>query len=289
MPSLDPIVPRPSPERLMPRRSTKSIILILIPLILLAGLSVGWWWMAIGRHPLRGDLSHDFGTMPIVGDDVSRSHTFRLRNVTGETIAINAIRPGCGCTAIAADRDVVPPGEFVEIETTLTLNRSGVKHAQIDLILGDHGMQTLWVHGKGVRDLRLTTNTTSLRLRPGEEETLILLADVLGVGEPPDLSFDAPPGVTATLHGWSQIDEGERASARPDVWRGRVTVELDQGAALPEDAALAVLAKGDAALTIPLRFAGRPGDADDDGDEQAEDERPSRPTGPAPGFGPGGP
>lgn len=267
----------------MRRSAIKTVLLVLIPLLIIGGLAFGWWWMAVGRYPLHGDLSHDFGVMPILGDSASRTHTFVLRNATGEPVEIRAIRRGCGCTDVTASRLTVPPGEPVEIVATLTLSRSGVKHADIDLIIDGFGVQRLWVNGRGERALRITTTTTSLALAPGGTNMAMVSADVLGVGEPPELAFEAPDGVTARLEGWSQIDAGDASTARPDVWRGRIAVSLDEDAELSDGAVLAVLAQGDRVLTIPLRQELAAAGADDAGGAAANE-----PPAPTPGFGPSG-
>ena len=56
------------------RRTALRIVLIVLTLAVAAG-AYGWWYAAIGRLPLRGDLSHDFGTVEIYGVDGTTTTT----------------------------------------------------------------------------------------------------------------------------------------------------------------------------------------------------------------------
>lgn len=62
--------------------------------------------------------SYDLGKLSETDSPVS--HTFRLRNVSGEPLRIKRVRTTCGCTAASYDSTLIASGE--EVMITLTYN-----------------------------------------------------------------------------------------------------------------------------------------------------------------------
>lgn len=134
------------------KRRVQFIILGILGLIFLAA-GIGRWWMAVGRWPLRGDLSHDFGEIVMSERPIHLEHTFELRNRMDETIVVEAVRPSCGCLSAQLSDETIEPGQRVTLDATMTLTWPGKRQkTQIDLILQDLGVQTLHLSGKGLDD-----------------------------------------------------------------------------------------------------------------------------------------
>ncbi|MCP3906303.1 MAG: DUF1573 domain-containing protein [Planctomycetes bacterium] len=232
------------------RRVILSAGVLLIAVV--AAAAFGWWYMAAGRFPLKGDVRHDFGDIPILGSEGSAAHTFRLTNKTGETIEIEKIQPSCGCTRAEANPRSVPPGATVEIDVALTLSRPGHKKTHVKMMLAGFGVQTLWIEGTGRKDLVIWPNQEFLRLAPGETTPLIISAARQGSDQPPDApTIETPEGVRAAFVSWQPMGERETGDpAEPWHWRGRFDVTLD-ARELPGNSALVVSAGGQT-LTVHL-------------------------------------
>lgn len=224
----------------MPRKTTHRI-LSLVVLVLAGGLAVGWWYMAIGRFPLTGDMHHDFGTVAIVGRSSSFSHTFHLRNRRAEPVVIEHVRSGCGCTKAEASTMTVAPGETVDVDVTLSLARAGRKRTNVYLEIADFGPQTLWIQAVGHREAAaLTATSSSLHLTRGAPTPLMVMAEVQSTDlAPPTPTVVAPDGVTVSFRGWKPVTARDPETARAAQWRGMFDVSLADGAA-PDGAELTV-------------------------------------------------
>ena len=77
------------------------------------------------RRPITGPAAQldstiaDFG---VTKPDSVTSHSFLLRNIGTENLEIRGLKKSCGCTRVAAARNVVPPGEAEPIVVTLDLH-----------------------------------------------------------------------------------------------------------------------------------------------------------------------
>jgi hypothetical protein len=64
--------------------------------------------------------------------------TIELRNVGTDTLKIDRVQPGCGCTAAPIDKNTLAPGEIGKISVTLDAkNRSGALHKIITVYSND--------------------------------------------------------------------------------------------------------------------------------------------------------
>jgi len=187
----------------------------------------GWWYMAYGRWPLAGDLSHDFGRVPIGGRSSSFDHTFHLRNRTGRVLEIETLRPGCGCTAVEASTMSVEPGAYVDIDVQLSLAHAGKKRASIAMIIKDFGVQTIWVEAIGEKQTSVIVQQPFLVLDPTQPTPLQFMVELQGTDDEPEQpAVSVPDGVTASRVTWAPV----RARSRdlPARWRGRVELTLDE-------------------------------------------------------------
>jgi hypothetical protein len=232
-----------------PRRA-RRLVLLLAPLVLIAALGWGWWYMAVGRFPLRGDLRHDFGEVPIYGRSTSVDHTFHLRNVTDRTVVIEQVHQSCGCTAVRESTRAIEPGRTVDIAVTLSLARAGKKSANVALMLRDFGVERLWVYGTGRKEMSLWTSQYAFDLTPGETTPLIVFAAIQSSDEEPQTpTVRTPEGVTALFVGWERVRHRDAAQETAAEWRGTFKIEL-QTDTLPADASLDI--KLGQAETLPV-------------------------------------
>jgi len=210
----------------MTRRTVRNLSLAIV-LLLVGGFVFGWWYMAAGRFPLAGSLSHDFGTVSIVGRQAGFTHTFHLRNRTGRTIHIEKIQPGCGCTVASANKTVIEPGEPVEIVTTLTLGKAGHKRTNIKLVISDFGVQSLFLQADGRKALSLDIGQPLVMLPRGRPTPFVISADVQGSEASPATPTvsDLPEGITMTFGGWQRNKQPPRKGVVR--WRGRYVIVLE--------------------------------------------------------------
>jgi hypothetical protein len=242
----------------MPSRSglLRRLVLILSPLVVIAALGTGWWYMAVGRFPLRGDLRHNFGEVPIYGRSADVDYTFHLRNVTGRTVVIEQIHESCGCTVVQESTRTIEPGQTVDIAVTLSLARAGKKSANVALVLRDFGVQRLWVYGTGRKEMDLWTSQYVLDLAPGETTPLLVFAAIQSSDEEPRTPAIRPPeGVSASFLGWERIRRRDADQRTAAEWRGRFMIDL-QVETLPADACLYV--RLGEAETLPVALSVKP-------------------------------
>ncbi len=181
--------------------------------------------IAVALEPLAGESRHDFGVVPISGDRAAVDYTFRLTNRTGRTLAVNDVRPSCGCTSVKASTRSVEPDGTLEIATTLTLTRSGFQRAYVYLDLGEAGMQTLTVQAIGRLTQRLTATQKRLKLASGRAVTLVVRLEVHESNDPPQPpTITAPEGVRATFDAWHQVRRRNKGKAIPARWVGPLKV-----------------------------------------------------------------
>ncbi|MHC5114633.1 MAG: DUF1573 domain-containing protein [Planctomycetota bacterium] len=236
----------------MTGRRLIMIVAVLLATVVAAG-AFGWWFMAVGRHPLKGDLRHDFGDLPILGHEGSADHTFALTNKTGDTIEIQKVQASCGCTRAEVSTTSVAPGATVDVDVTLTLSRPGHKKTSVKLVLAGHGVQTLWIEGVGRKELVIWPNQEFLRLEPNVTTPLLISAARQGSDQPPAApALELPDGVTGAFVSWEPM--GERETDRADEpwhWRGRIDVTL-QTPTLPGNQSIVIRVGGE---TLPIHLA----------------------------------
>jgi hypothetical protein len=235
---------------------TRARILIPILILLIGGLAgAGWWYLAVGRFPLRGDLRHDFGVIDTYGSPVSVEHTFRLRNATSETLRIDRIIPSCGCTDVAASTMTIDPGGEVEIAVTLTVSGRQDKrwHKHIDLLLADHGVMTLWINADAKRVMHLAAAEEAIDLEAGGSADLVIYVEYFRTeDEPPAPTIESPDSVTARFVGWERADRSFAMRDSGTRWRGTVRVERDDEP-LPSDAHVSIALSEAEPVRIAIR------------------------------------
>ncbi len=234
----------------IPARRKKLLVLASAALLIAAsGVIIA---LAVALKPLAGESRHDFGVVPISGDRAAVDYTFRLTNRTGRTLAVNDVRPSCGCTSVKTSARSVEPDGTLEVATTLALTRSGIQRAHVYLDLGEAGMQTLTVQAIGRLTQRLTATQKRLKLASGRPATLVVRLEVHESNDPPPPpTIAAPEGLLATFDAWHQVRRRNKGKAIPARWAGGISVEFE-GGSLPDGAALVIRADSDQMLTIPL-------------------------------------
>ncbi|MFO1530345.1 MAG: DUF1573 domain-containing protein [Kiritimatiellia bacterium] len=68
------------------------------------------------------------------------THVFNLTNAGDEPLAIESVKPGCGCTTTQLPKNVIAPGETVGLQTVLDLTmRRGDQIKHVDVFSNDGG------------------------------------------------------------------------------------------------------------------------------------------------------
>jgi hypothetical protein len=212
----------------MSRRRLHAIRLTVLAL-LVGTAGGGWWYMAVGRYPLRGDYHHDFGDVPIAGRSASVSHTFTLTNVRSEPVVIRSLGKGCGCTDVRASTMTVEPGGTVDIEITLNLGKAGKKRTDVTMVLEDFGIQKLWFKAVGRKEIALSKNHYQIDLVEGQTTPVSFFASLQATDEAPETPiFQIPENLTVEFVGWQLVEERDRTEQRAARWRGRMQVTLEK-------------------------------------------------------------
>lgn len=77
--------------------------------------------MPTNRGTLRlMEEDFDFGHVP---QNCKVTHTFVLKNVGDDTLFINKVQPGCGCTSAPLTKSVLPPGDRVPVDVTFNAGK----------------------------------------------------------------------------------------------------------------------------------------------------------------------
>jgi hypothetical protein len=226
----------------------------LLVALVLTGAAYGVWWFLAARPFLAGDNRVDFGTAQFSGEPVTFKHTFVLTNRHGRAVEIRDIRTTCGCAVAEPSTTMLEPGESVDIASTLTLKRDGLKTARVILIY-DEGFErdTLRLRGAAQMKQRLTVAPGPAELGPDATiERVIFFVDYDGNDLPPAPSITAPAEVRAEFTQWTQMTRRRRAEGLPARWRGEIHLS-PAGGALPDDAVVVVSVGLDHKASIPLR------------------------------------
>lgn len=237
-----------------PKRKPGRELIVLGVIALLIGI----YMLTLGRSPLAGPSTHDFGFVMIDGQAGSAEHTFALTNRTGRPLELGTPRATCGCTVSGLSTDVVEPGEQVSVTATLTLSRAGRRSSEIVIPMEGRGVHTLRITGIGRTVNEIHTRRDNVQLRPDHEAILGFSVDAWpdvwdDVTDLPPPMIDVPEGVKAELITWrmSQGPEGDS----PAFWQGRIGLALE-AEELPEDAELVAAVRDGQELRVPLWTAG---------------------------------
>jgi hypothetical protein len=238
----------------MHSKTIHAIATVAVLLVLGGG---GWYVYAntIGRPMLEGEQQHDFGVVWLEGPETSVSHTFRLVNNTGELIFINDIKSTCKCAVPGAAARRLMPGDTLELPAEVTLRKSGMQKAEINLLLGDGRRQILYVTAIGRRKMPLTYIGRHIEL-------LYSLPKVLGVhceihnaeDEPPSLIVRASnaPGVTTSFRRWKPVEFYDAKWQNPAIWEAELIVTRTTPDELPREATIDVSIDGENWLSVPI-------------------------------------
>lgn len=103
---------------------------------------------------------HDFGEAP---DSAPVEHDFVIRNDGQLSLQILSVRASCGCTAVNASQDVVPPGGTASIHATFTTaNRSGAQVKTITVTSNDPETPTTLLTLRGTVVKPLSANPAAV-------------------------------------------------------------------------------------------------------------------------------
>jgi len=249
----------------------RTHLLTLAAVVVLLGVALfGWWYLTIGRWPLVGARSVNFGEVALTGGVVALQHEFALRNRTSRPLVIQTIRPSCGCTPIDTSGRLVEAGGTLRLPVTFNLSEVGPKNASLTIVFDDQTTQTLWLRATGRRTLSIQVLERSIDIGAGREGVVTIMARVQDSDDPPPLpELDPPDGVVATFGGWEAAAPRERRRGIAALWRGSVRVSAEEGEltrqggylviGLPGQDPFRVLVRGE-----PVRTAPPPMDFPDD-------------------------
>ena len=237
------------------------VLTALFGIALLGAGVFGWWFLTIGRWPLVGSRTMNFGEVALTGEVVALKHTFELRNRTNRLLVIQSIRPSCGCTALDTSGRIVEAGEVLQLPVTFNIAEVGPKSASMTLIFDDEQTQTLWVRAVGRRSLALQVIERSVDVGPEREGIISVLARVQDNDDPPPaLDIEPAEGITAEAGVWELAAPREARRKIPALWRTSIRVTADgdlsrQGVtliiSLPGSDTWRVLVRGEPVRTEP--------------------------------------
>ena len=128
------------------------MIHILLSLQLLLGTAVfgadaGAVDVVNSREPVEwlGEVTVDVGDIP-QGEDFQ--YTFQYRNTSSDSLWVDNVRVGCGCTATEWADTAVAPGETGSINVTFDAMNGGYFRKYVKVYFVDHrGGHRLWLTG----------------------------------------------------------------------------------------------------------------------------------------------
>jgi hypothetical protein len=115
---------------------------------------------------------HDFGRVP---NTKAVKRVFELRNIGGEPLHIERVRPACGCTVTELTRETVPPGAATRL--TARIDLAGMK-GSIEKVIRLHtnaGRANLWMEGDARNRLQVAPGALHFgRLKRQSEKRRII-------------------------------------------------------------------------------------------------------------------
>jgi len=246
------------------------LVTLVLALLLIGAGVFGWWYLTIGRWPLAGTFSVNFGEVGLTGQVTTLEHVFELRNRTDRPLVIQGIRASCGCTPIDGSGRIVEAGEVMRLPVKFNLSEVGPKNASLSIIHEDDRVQTLWLRAIGRRSLALQVVDRAVDVGPEREGVIAVMARVQDHDDaPPPLELDVPPGIDVEVGEWTQAAPRQPRRRVPALWRANIrvtTADSDlsrQGVplliSLPGTEAWRVLVRGE-----PVRTERPPMDFPDD-------------------------
>ena len=115
---------------------SSTVRLFIGVLLVVAGLAAQTTRPSSGATPPSGKIfcarpAHDFGEAP---QNDAIHHIFKIENRGTKDLRILGVNPSCQCTSAPLDRDLVKPGETLDIKATMnTLTFDGVVTKSLDV------------------------------------------------------------------------------------------------------------------------------------------------------------
>ncbi len=242
------------PVVLMHRRRAAARHAVLVGLSVLVLLGAGvFGFIAFMRAsaPLLGESVHDFGIVPITGKETSFTHTFQLTNNSGEAMYIAGVRPSCGCAGATFSPNIVPPGEVLSIDATLTLGKSGYRDANVEILTAGEYSTKVYIKATGKREMPIWSQRSELFVRPASRGVLDMpiLAETYGRSEPPPAPTITVPDqfVVAEVGDWRLLRPEKGTTGEGAQWSLSVRVDYN---GLP--------IANDAHATVSMTYQGKP-------------------------------
>jgi len=210
------------------------------------------YYFALGRSPLEGEMSYDFGIVPVQKGGTMIEHTFALRNRTRKTLEITYVKTSCGCAVADISRHEVQPGETVDIKAKLNLTGSLLKQETVSLVLKGLGVRQLSLRARGRRIEKLRSDDSFIIASAGEDTRFQLFAELWegDSRDPPTVS--ASEGVRVTIEDWKETRAGIPREGRPATWIAVLLIHPDLEAMEPLEVKIAL--KEGQSLTLPLQI-----------------------------------
>ena len=204
------------------------IYVFLLVLIAITGLA----WAVLSFYfssPLGGNLSHNFGVVPIERPFTVLEHTFRLQNKTDHDLWLKSATPTCGCTTTDWPEDIVPPGGELVIPIHLKLRKSQMRASQIRLLFDSGEMVVLRVEGIGRFSQPMSISPPSLPLKKGPLGGAkgVIRLEWDGAGRPENPQIEFPEGIEGEYDNWRFSSLADSHKGIPEIWTIRLRLSLE--------------------------------------------------------------
>lgn len=251
---MDPPTDLPA-ERARPSQARVAAFIGVIAFVLGALLLV--YWLVIGRPVLTGEREHDFGFVTIDGELAAVEHTFRLRNRLREPVQVENVHTSCGCMTPDLKKEIIGPGEEIELKTILELRRVGPRHAGVIVQLEGHPHVELSVRAIGRPAQRLRTARNGVAVGADNRARVTFFGSAWAdewddMTRAPRPTVETPPGIRAEVTEWRLRNAGGRDGRTPADWQGMIEVGLEDATALEEDAELLIRWGSAHELALPI-------------------------------------
>lgn len=100
---------------------------------------------AAGQVEWLAETTHDFGDIP---HQKQARHIFTFRNISGEPLTIDNVRPSCGCTVPGWDNAAVPPDSIGTVSVEYDARDLGYFYKKIKVYFnGQRRAEVLYIEG----------------------------------------------------------------------------------------------------------------------------------------------
>ena len=230
----------------------KKIHIFLLILILIATLAWAVLHFYFSR-PLQGNLSHNFGTVPIEQPFTVVEHIFTLKNKTDHTLRLKSATPTCGCTTTEWPEDLVAPEDEFVIPVHLKLRKSQLRKSQIRLEFDTGEMVVLRVEGVGrfTQPMRISPPQLPLSFGPLGGAKGVIRLEWDGEERPEDPTIQFPEGVEGEFDSWRFATSADPYKGIPEIWTIRLRITLED-AELKTNQICTVMMIGMPVLEVPI-------------------------------------